>query len=210
MADSPTGPPKRKWMEPAIAMLMSLATVGTAWSSYQSAAWTRATGRLMNEVNSLERRAALLDVQGGQALTLHVAMFMQILGAQHAGNQRLADFYVQRLAPDVRKAYDTWLAQKPFENPAADPHPFVPRLYQPRGAAEAAALRAQATERLGEVRTAGTLSGEFLANTVLFAAMLFFAAMTGRFEQPRVRILTFILAAMLFVFAAGRTVMLTF
>jgi hypothetical protein len=28
----------------------------------------------------------------------------------------------------LRKAYDAWLVQKPFENPNADPHPFVPAL----------------------------------------------------------------------------------
>jgi len=60
-------------------------------------------------------------------------MFMQLLAAQHAGNEKLANFYAERFPPDVRKAYDAWLAQKPFENPAADAHPFVPNLYQVRG-----------------------------------------------------------------------------
>jgi hypothetical protein len=208
MTDRVAETPKRRWIEPAVALLMSMATVSTAWSSYQSAAWTRTANGLMNEANALERRAALLDVQGSQALVLHASMFMQILAAQHAGNQRLADFYVRRLAPDVKTAYDTWLAQKPFENPAADPHPFVPGLYQMRGAAEATALRAEAGERVAAARKAGNLSGQFLANTVLFAAMLFFAAMSGKFEQPRVRLLTFVLAAVLFVFAAVRTLLL--
>ena len=63
---------------------------------------------------------------------------MQLLAAQQAGNEKLANFYAERFPPDVRKAYDAWLAQKPFENPSADPHPFVPRLYEPRGTREAA------------------------------------------------------------------------
>src|SRR5438046_9516182 len=91
----------------------------------------------MDESNSVGRRAALLDVQGSQALIVHASMFMQLLAAQHAGNEKLASFYAERFPPDVRKAYDAWLAQKPFENRAADPHPFVPTLYQVRGAAEA-------------------------------------------------------------------------
>ena len=92
----------------------------------------------MHEFNSLERRAGLLNLQGMQAANIHVAMFMQVLAAQQAGNEKLANFYVQRFAPDVRKAYDAWLAQKPFENPNADPHPFVPNLYEVRGTREAA------------------------------------------------------------------------
>jgi len=47
-------------------------------------------------------------------------------------------FYVERFPPDVRKAYDAWLAQKPFENPNADPHPFVPTSIKYEGRGEAA------------------------------------------------------------------------
>jgi len=204
MAESP----KKRWIEPVVAVLMSFATLATAWSSYQSAAWTRRSNRLMNEANALERRAALLDVQGSQALIIHASIFMEIIGAQHTGNQKLADFYLQRLAPDAKKAYDAWWAQKPFENPAADLHPFVPALYQTRGAAESAQLRADAILRVEESRNAGNLSGLFLANTVLFAAVLFFAAVTGKFEQRRVRMVTVILALALFGFAAVRTMRL--
>ena len=76
---------------------------------------------------------ALLNVQGVQQATIHVAMFMQLLAAQQAGNEKLVNFYVERFPPDVRKAYDAWVAQKPFENPNADPHPFVPKLYENAG-----------------------------------------------------------------------------
>ena len=200
--------PQKKWVGPAVAVLMSLATLSTAWSSYQSAAWTRRGNRLMQDANSLERRAALLDVQGSQALAMHAAIFMQIIGAKHAGNQELAEFYEERLAPDAKKAYEAWLVQKPFENPNADPHPFVPGLYEMRGAAEAAKLRADATQRIDEARKAGNLSGQFLANTVLFAAVLFFAAMSAKFEQRRVRLVTVGLTVALFGFAAFRTVLL--
>src|SRR4029077_10052851 len=105
-------PQKKRWVEPVAALLMALATVCTAWCSYQSAAWTRQSNRLMNEFNSLERRSDLLNLQGAQVATIHVAMFMQLLAAQQAGNDKLANFYAQRFPADVRKAYETWLNQK--------------------------------------------------------------------------------------------------
>src|SRR4030081_3563896 len=79
-------PQKKRWVEPIAALLMALATLGTAWCSYESAAWTRRSNRLMNEFNALERRAGLLNVQGAQAAMIHVAMFMQVLAAKQAGN----------------------------------------------------------------------------------------------------------------------------
>ncbi|HSS15396.1 MAG TPA: hypothetical protein VLQ29_00260 [Candidatus Dormibacteraeota bacterium] len=199
---------KRKWVEPVTAVLMALATLSTAWCSYQSAAWTRKSNRLMNEFNALERKAGLLTMQGTQQATIHAAMFMQLLAAQQAGNEKLVSFYVERFPPDVRKAYESWLAQKPFENPNADPHPFVPNLYEPRGTREAANATAKAATNQQEAGKAGSISGQYLANTVLFATVLFFASASGKFEQRRVRSLAFIFAVAVFLFALVRTAML--
>ena len=208
MAEKPPNTPRKKWIEPVVALLMALTTLGTAWCSYQSAAWTRRSNGLMNEANGLEQRAALLDVQGSQALVVHASMFMQLIAAQHAGNDQLASFYAERFPPDVKKAYDAWLAQKPFENRDADAHPFVPNLFQVRGTAEAAAARADAVQRVSRAREAGNRSGQYLANTVLFATVLFFAGTTGKFEQPRVRLCAAAFAVAVFVFAVIRLLLM--
>ena len=208
MVEKPTESPRRKWIEPVVAVLMALTTICTAWCSYESATWTRQSNRLMNESNALERRAAQIEVQGNQALIVHTAMFMELLAAQHAGNEQLASFYAERFPPDVKKAYDAWLAQKPFENRAADAHPFVPNLYQVRGTAEAAAARADAERRVTAARQAGNRSGQYLANTVLFATVLFFAGTAGKFEQPRVRVFAAAFGVALFVFAVIRMLLM--
>jgi len=155
--------PKKRWLEPITALIMALATVDKAWCSYESAAWTRHANREMNQFNILERKAGLINIQATQVLTIQTAMFMETLAAQHAGNQGLADFYVQRFPPEMRKAYDAWIAQKPFENPKADPHPFVPNLYEMRGSHEAAEATANAATQIEDARRAGTLSGQYLA-----------------------------------------------
>src|SRR5205814_9899341 len=64
--------------------------------------------------------------------------------------------------PDVRKAYDAWIAQRPFENPSADPHPFVPKLYEPRGTREAADATAKAATNQQKAGDAGSISGQYL------------------------------------------------
>src|SRR5256886_6365152 len=208
MSEKPAESLRRKWIEPVVAVLMALTTLCTAWCSYESAAWTRRSNRLMNESNALERQAALLDVQGNQALIVHASMFMQLLAAQHAGNEKLASFYAERFPPDVKKAYEAWLAQKPFENRAADPHPCVPNLYQVRGAAEATTARANAAARIAQARDAGNRSGQYLANTVLFATVLFFAGTAGKFEQPRVRLSAAAFGVAVFAFAVVRMLLM--
>lgn len=198
----------KQWVEPVAALLMALATLSTAWCSFESAAWTRQSNRLMNEFNTLERKAGLLSLQGMQQATIQTAMFTEVLAAKQAGNEQLANFYVERFPPELRKAYDAWLAQKPFENPSADPHPFVPNLYEMRGSREAAEASAKAANSQREAGSAGSISGQYLANTVLFATVLFFANASAKFEQRRVRVVAFIFAIAVFVFAVLRTAVL--
>ena len=208
IAEEPGNSSRRKWIEPVVALLMALTTLCTAWCSYQSAAWTRQSSGLMNEANGLEQRAALLEVQGSQALIVHSSMFMQLIAARHAGNEQLASFYAERFPPDAKKAYDAWLTQNPFENRAADAHPFVPKLYEVRGMAEAQTARSAAAANVARAREAGNRSGQYLANTVLFATVLFFAGTAGKFEQPRVRLSAAFFALAVFVFAVTRLLLM--
>ena len=96
---------------------------------------------------------------------------------------------------------------KTFENPNAAPHPFVPRLYEPRGTREAADATAKAASPLKTARSARNISGQYLANTVLFVTVLFFASASGKFEQQRVRSVAFAFAVAV-LFALVRTAML--
>ena len=105
---SSTGEPreKKKWVEPVVALLMALATLSTAWCSFESAAWTRRTNRLMNEFNALERKAGLQMIQGTQQATIHVTMFMQLLAAQEAGDEKLVNVFPPMCARLMTPGYN--------------------------------------------------------------------------------------------------------
>jgi hypothetical protein len=77
-----------------------------------------------------------------------------------------------------------------------------------RGTREAAEATSNAASKVQEARAAGTVSGQYLANTVLFATVLFFANAAGKFEQRRVRMAAVCFAVAIFAFAVARTMML--
>jgi hypothetical protein len=52
-------------------------------------------------------------------------------------------------------------------------------------------INSKAASTLEKARSAGSIYGQYLANTVLFATVLFFASMPGKFEQQRVRVVAF-------------------
>jgi len=207
MADSPNEG-RRRWLEPASAILMALATLSTAWCSYQSSKWSGQSSEFATSGARLEQKAALLHLEDNQVTSIQAKMFMDFINATLAGNQKLAQFYSDRFPPELRTAYDRWMEQKPLDNPKADPHPFVAGLYKPRFADNAQQTTADAGRDEAEAKRTGNFAAQYLSNTVLFAMVLFFAGTSARFTQRYVRQSSFFFAVAVFLFAAARMLML--
>jgi hypothetical protein len=199
---------KLRWFEPASAILMALATLGTAWCSYESSRWNGQSSSFATEAGRANENAALLHLEGNQVQSVEMKVFMEFIDAQIAGNDKLAHFYLDRFPPDLRKAYDAWAAEKPFENPNADPHPFVPKLYQPRFIQDARQANADAGRNDAEAKRTNHIASQYLSNTVLLAAVLFFAGTSAKFDHRYVRQSSFFFALAAFFFAVVRTFML--
>ncbi len=208
MADPNPSEAKRRWFEPASAILMALTTLSTAWCSYQSSKWNGQSGGFAAQASRLNQKAALLHLEGNQVIGVQVKMFMEFVDAHVTGNDKLAQFYSDRFGPELRKAFDAWLAEKPFENPSADPHPFVPKLYEARFVQDARLANADAGRNDAEAKRTGNIAAQYLSNTVLLAAVLFFAGTSAKFDQRYVRQSSFFFAGAAFLFAALRIFML--
>src|SRR6266436_2080832 len=199
---------RRRWFEPASAILMALATLGTAWCSYQSSKWNGQSSTFATKAARSNQQAAVLHLEGNQVTALQAKMFTEFMDGRMSGNEKLAQFYLDRFPPELRKAYDAWLTEKPFEDPRADPHPFVPNLYQPRFLEDARQANADASRNDAEGKRASAVAAHYLSNTVLFAAVLFFAGTSARFDHRYVRQSSLFFAIAAFLFAAVRMVML--
>jgi len=199
---------KRPWFEPATAVLMALTTLATAWCSYQASRWNDRSSGNASASATLERQANALHTESNQVLSTHITMFLDLLHAKLTGEEKIVNFYEPRLGGELRQAYDAWLAEKPFDNPKAAPHPFVPELYHPRFADEVKQKLAQSAEHSEAANKEGRIGSTYLANTVLFATVLFFAGTANKFDHRLVRQSTLFFAIAVFAFALVRLLML--
>ena len=87
-----------------------------------------------------------------------------------------------------------WIVLDPFENPDAPPSPFGLPEYQLQADEDAAALELRADTLFEEGEIANTDSDEYTLATLLFAIVLFFAAISERFEYVRMRVVLLALA----------------
>jgi hypothetical protein len=199
---------KHVLFEPVTLVLLSLATVGTAWCSFQAAVWGGVSQRTMNLSAVSGRRAAANQLQAYQMALLDVLLFSQHINARAGSNDTLARFYADRFRGEAKTAFEAWLATQPFENTNAPPHPFVTNLYQPRLLAEAGLADAESQRQWQQAGEAGRTSRSYVLITVLLASALFCGGTASKFEALWIRRAVLALGLTTFVFAAARLALL--
>lgn len=208
MNEETTPDPKRPWFEPVAAILMAVSSLSTAWCSYQNSRWSGESSDLGTQADKLERQAAAQHLEARQVEAMQMRLWMEAVDAHLDGDVKLEEFYTRRFTEELKPAYDKWIALKPYDDPAAPPHPFVPGLYSFRFEQEIRDAHTQAAQAEKQSNITGHHASSYLSNTVLLATVLFFAGTAGRFDQRRVRLPSLAFAIALFLYAAVRMLML--
>ena len=160
-------------------MLLAVAAVATAWSSYQANRWNGETTKASSRVNALRIDAARAQGLAQAQTQVDIATFIQWVNATATDEPELADFYPARFRPEFKPAFDAWLATDPLTNPDAPPTPFAMDEYQLQ--AQADAERSTPKRRMAAtVRRNIQRSANYVLAVVLFAVALFFAGMSAK------------------------------
>jgi hypothetical protein len=138
---------RHPFFEPVALVLLSLATVGTAWCSFQAASWSGVSQRVMNLSAAASRRAATKELQSRQMTLVDVLLFSQYINARASSNETAARFYAERLRR-LKTAFE-WMSTRPFENPRSAKI-VCHQLHHPRELKEAAWRKL--SQRLGNRR----------------------------------------------------------
>lgn len=200
--------PKRPWFDAVCAILMAASSLSTAWCSYQNSRWSAKTSDLETREDACERQVMEMTLESRQFQVAHFEAATKAIDAHLAGNEKVARFYTDRFTNELKSAWEKWMALKPFENPEAPPHPFMPGLYTPRFEREIREARAGAAQSSAQAKITGNHAAGYLSNTVLLATVLFFAGTAGKFDERRVRQPSLAFALALFLYASIRMIML--
>jgi hypothetical protein len=168
----------------ASVILISLATVLTAWCGYEAARWTAVQTRAYNDAASLRVQAAVAEGRTNTLETIDVATFLQFVRAVATHSTEEQNFIYKRFRPEMRRAVDAWVATKPLTNPAAPSTPFAMPQYVLKTTTEAARLNAVSAERFKQATESNELGDKYVRLTVIFAAVSFLAGISTRFFFP--------------------------
>ena len=207
-SSAPLNPSAKAGLESIALLLLSLATVGTAWCSYQATTWAANAQRLINVSIAASRHASVDQLRAAQAAMLDVMLFSEYVNARASSNEVLARFYADRFRGEAREAFEVWQGLRPFDNPDAPLHPFVTNLYQPRLLTEAVAAEGEAAKLAKESGEAGRVSRAYVLVTVLLATALFCGGTATKFNTSAIRRAVLGLGMLAFCYALVRLVAL--
>ncbi len=183
-------------------VLLSLAVVGTAWSSYQAARWNGEQAKTATRANAVRIEAARAESESEAQTEIDIATFIQWVDATAAEDQELADFYEARFRPEFQPAFEAWVDEDPFTDPEAPPTPFAMPEYRLESAAEAKRLDAEAEVLSARVRTNIERATTYVLGVVMFAIVLFFAGLSTKLQGDGTRKAMLGVGAVVFVGAA--------
>ena len=176
-----------RWVDTTAAILLALAAVATAWSSYQASRWTGEQAQTFSAANAARVESTKEAQLANSQQQVDIELFMQWVDASLTGDDTLEQFYQARFRDEFRPAFRAWLATDPFNDESAPSSPFVMQEYVLASKQEAEALetKANATSELAKVYVQRATN--YVLGVVLFAVALFFAGISIRMPRPGLR-----------------------
>jgi hypothetical protein len=161
-------------------ILLAVAAVGTAWSTYQSTQWRGDQAVNTSKATAAHIQSSEASTRAGQLSQVDIATFIQWVDADVHGDQQLARFYRKRFRKEFRPAFAAWIATEPRTNPAAPLTPFAMPQYRLAKAQESARLNALAGTYADAAGEANQRADDDILAVVLFATALFFAGISTK------------------------------
>ena len=176
-------------VELGAAVLLAMAAVATAWSSYQATRWNGEQAQAASRTNAVRIQAARAQSLAQAQTEIDVATFTQWVDAFARHETRLAAFYFERFRKEFKPAVNAWIASRPLKTANAPLTPFAMPQYRLAAADTAKRLDAEAEASAANVQRDIQRASNYVLGVVLFAVALFFAGMSSKLRAARLQIL---------------------
>ena len=193
---------RRDLLELFSTILLAVAALGTAWSTYQSTRWRGEQAVSTSKGTAARIESSEAATRAGQLTQIDIATFVQWTDAHLTGDADLAEFYRRRFRPEFVPAFDSWLATEPFTNPDAPLTPFAMDEYRVSESVRSSELNAQAGHHSDDAESANERADNYVLAVVMLASALFFAGISTKLRDERQREALLVLGWLVFLGAA--------
>jgi hypothetical protein len=180
------------------AIMLSFATVVTAWSAYQATRWSGDQAADYTQASATRTESVRSSTEANRQVLIDVDTYLNWLDAEQSGDHDLADDIHARMRGEFLPAFDAWLATAPA-GAIPDGTPFELPEYRLAAEEEAKRLETKAAALFEDGNEANQISDDFVLAAVLLASVLFFAGLAGTFDSLRAQVFLLVLGALMLV-----------
>lgn len=170
---------KRKWVETLSTILLSAATLLSAWCVYEASQWNGEQYFRIEDVNMADRDRLKAEIKAAQRQAAQTQLFLAFITARNQGDEKLADFLMDCFPPYLRKATVIWHSLDPLNNPDAPRSPFDMEEYVLPERDEITKYTEEAKKFKTAANEADHHSDNYLLLSAMLSMVLFFSGLSG-------------------------------
>jgi hypothetical protein len=191
----------KKWIETISTILLSAATVLSAWCVYQSSQWSGEQYFRIDDETAANQFRLQYEVAGAQRKSAELQLFLEYSSAVADSNFTLAEFLYNRFPRSFKEPFDTWMKLDPFKNPDAPSSPFTMKEYSIPELEEAKKYEEQAKSFKKAANESDNHSDNYVLLSLVLSMVLFFSGMSGVAESKKNQRILLGTASVIFVVA---------
>lgn len=161
--------------EVSIVVLLAVTAIITAWCGFEASKWGGEMSIHFSQASAARIEASDLDGKARDSQAVDVSIYELWLQARATGNASMEAYVKQRFTPQLKVAFADWEASGQVLN-----SPFAEPSYVAPGTKEAEAASKRADQLSDDALTSNRRGDNYSLLTVLFALVLFFAAVSDR------------------------------
>lgn len=171
----------------AAAIILSAATLASAWCGFQASVWNSVYSAESRTANVARLEAARQSAVADRQQSTDVLLFTTWFEAEVNGQQQLADEVVLRFQVHFVPAFEAWRALPAGrDGHLPDGSPFERPEYTLPSQAAIDNAYTRATAAITTADAAGATATRYVLSTVLFASVLFLAGIADKLTNKRV------------------------
>jgi hypothetical protein len=166
----------KPWDEIIVVILLSTVAVLTAWCGFESSKWGGEMSISFSQASSNRVKASDASSAARDAFQLDAMVFAQWLVAKEAGDEDLSTYLQGVFSPQLETAFAAWDGETRT--------PFGLDEYVPDGTEQAAEFTKKADDAYAQALINNQRGDNYSLLTVMFALVLFLAAVSQRRGSP--------------------------
>jgi hypothetical protein len=186
-------------------ILMGLTTLGSSWCGYQANLWNGIQTFHLVDSAEFSRNANEKAMKAAAQKNLDAALFVEYAQDLSDNQTQRANFFLERMRPELQNAVKAWVALHPIKNEGAPSTPFAMPQYHLNTEADVTDLNLKAKTAHDQAQSANVASDTYALLTVLHASALFLAGLVSTIDERRTRLITLFMSVVVFT---GATIIL--